>query len=177
MTVANSTPPSRPTPMEAPLTLDQDKRGGWVEEPVRLQDGSWRLRRYRDVKTVLHDSRFSSRLGEIKPSAHFGGATWLVRIKDQLAGLLKPHVADSSDPLQRLRGRWIPLSDPPDHTRLRGSVKAPFTTRLPPLRPKIRARAEQFIAQGRAAGTVDIDADFAFPITAQTMMELFGYDV
>src|SRR5258708_2910704 len=163
MTTASSQSPIQTNPAEPDL---------WVEAPIPMGEASWLVCRYRDAKTILHDSRFSSRLGEIQPAARYGGAKGLGGIKDRLMGLFKPQIADSTELVGQLRGRWIPLSDPPDHTRLRASVKAPFTKRYSNLRPKIRARAEQLIARGRAAGIMDVDADLAFPLTTEIMVEL-----
>ncbi len=65
--------------------------------------------------------------------------------------------------------------DPPDHTRLRRLVAKAFTPRsVAALVPRIEQIADELIAAMPASGTVDLLAEFAFPLPITVICELLG---
>jgi len=65
--------------------------------------------------------------------------------------------------------------DPPDHTRLRRLVAKAFTPRsVAALVPRIEQIAGELIAAMPASGTVDLLAEFAFPLPITVICELLG---
>jgi len=131
---------------------------------VPMPDGrdAWLFTRYADVATILTDrERFSTR-------------TFL----GQVGGPELP---------ERVRGVYMLLNeimlgkDPPEHTRLRTLVQKAFTARLVEgLRPNIQRLADDLLdaveARAEATGerTMDLIADYAFPIPVTIIMDLLG---
>ena len=119
--------------------------------------GVWLLTRYRDVHTVLRDSRFSA---------------------DRLKA---PLVRDNLDRLpsflqQSVRGlRSMLIMDPPDHTRARKLVNKAFTPkRIAALRPRIEALVAEEIDAMAERGETDLIHDLAEPLPAIVIAELLG---
>lgn len=77
-----------------------------------------------------------------------------------------------------LRG-WMVFHDPPDHERLRAPLRRTFTPRMvESLRPRVESLVEE-LCDGMAVtvaerGSVDLIADFAFPLPAIVIAELLG---
>jgi cytochrome P450 len=131
---------------------------------VPMPDGrdAWLFTRYADVETILSDrERFSTQ-------------TFL----GQVGGPELP---------ERVRGVYMLLNeimlgkDPPEHTRLRKLVRKAFTARLvEDLRPNIQRLADELLdaveEQAKATGerTMDLIADYAFPIPVIVIMDLLG---
>jgi cytochrome P450 len=66
-------------------------------------------------------------------------------------------------------------SDPPDHTRLRSLISIAFTPRLvEQWRPRIQAIIDELLDQVQAKGEMELIEDFAFPLPATVLIELFG---
>ncbi|MGA5299683.1 cytochrome P450 family protein [Nucisporomicrobium flavum] len=132
---------------------------------VVLPDGreAWLLTRYADVSAVLMDrDRFSTRsfLGQIDEGPE-----------------LPPHVRG----VYMLFNEIMLGKDPPEHTRLRKLVQKAFTARLVEgLRPNVQRLADRLLdaVEERAAATgertMDVIADYAFPIPVTIIMDLLG---
>ncbi|WP_216591739.1 cytochrome P450 family protein [Streptomyces brasiliscabiei] len=66
-------------------------------------------------------------------------------------------------------------SDPPHHTRLRGSVAARFTpARTASLRPRIEEIATALLAELPAEGTADLVKGYALPLPVAVICEVLG---
>ncbi|CRK61968.1 putative cytochrome P450 hydroxylase [Alloactinosynnema sp. L-07] len=110
-----------------------------------------------------------------------GGGTWLVtRYDDVRAVLANP--AFSVSPLDVERGHGTAeanesiFQDPPEHTRLRGLVAAPFAvSQVGRYAPAIRAKADGLLAtMMRATEPVDVMSGFAKPLTMNVIAGIVG---
>lgn len=131
---------------------------------LTLPDGrdAWLLTRYSDVEAVLTDrDRFSTRsfLGQVDGPE------------------LPPEVRQ----VYMLFNEIMLGKDPPEHTRLRKLVQKAFTTRMVEgLRPNVRKITERLLdtveERARTSGerTMDLIADYAFPIPVTIIMDLLG---
>lgn len=142
---------------------------------------------------------FSERLREQGPlvrcSSLFGaGNAWIVTayedgvallkdprfIKDLRKGLSQQDGQENTDVMRRFLAfrRDMLTVDPPDHTRLRGLVSKAFTPRMiEQLRPRIEQIADELLRAVQAQGTMDLIADFAFPLPITVICELLGVAV
>lgn len=67
------------------------------------------------------------------------------------------------------------VSDPPDHTRLRGLVNKVFTPKaVSNLRQRVQALVDEFLDEVEDKGKMDVIADFAFPLPATVISEILG---
>jgi hypothetical protein len=67
------------------------------------------------------------------------------------------------------------LTDPPDHTRLRGLVNKAFTPRVvESMRPHIQQIIDGLLDTVQPRGRMDFLREFAFPLPATVIMELLG---
>jgi len=126
-----------------------------------------------------------------------GRKAWLVTGYDDIVSLLLDHenfsnrtmVSQSSQPqlsawaaeLMTLFGLIMSSSDPPDHTRLRSLVEKAFSRPLiSELRPYIQQLSDELLdvveERARRTGerTIDLVADYAFPLPAGVIMRLLG---
>ncbi|MCQ4079961.1 cytochrome P450 [Streptomyces sp. RB6PN25] len=114
----------------------------------------WLVTRYEDVRAMLADPRFSSRVG-----------------------LTAPHVRPNPATLPEvpLPGALLRL-DEPEHARYRRPVMRAFTVkRVQQLRPRIQQIVEERLdAMERAGGPVDLVAELALPVTSLVICELLG---
>ena len=126
-----------------------------AEDPVHQSPlGFWVLTRYDDVSAVLRDPRF---------------------IKEPLAALV---AARFGAEVPRGVGLSMLDRDPPDHTRLRGLVSKAFTPRVVEgLRPRIQQIVDELITRARAAGSMDVIEEFAYPIPVNVICEMLGVPV
>jgi cytochrome P450 len=68
--------------------------------------------------------------------------------------------------------------DAPDHTRLRGLVSRAFTPRsVERLRPRMAEIVDDLVAAALERGSMDLIADFAFPLPITVICELLGVPV
>ena len=66
-------------------------------------------------------------------------------------------------------------SDPPDHTRLRTLVSKAFTPRMiEHLRPRIQQTTDDLLDTAQAKSTVDLIAEFAFPLPLTVIADMLG---
>jgi cytochrome P450 len=113
----------------------------------------WMVTRYEDVEGVLKDKRFT------KGIRYLLSAEELTRL---------PHV------FTKLSNNML-NSDPPDHTRLRSLISMTFTPRLvEKWRPRIQTIIDDLLDQVQEKGEMDLIEDFAFPLPATILIELFG---
>jgi cytochrome P450 len=131
------------------------------EAPVHYSEanGGWMLFRYEDVHATLRDhSRFSSR-------GRFSAA--LQR--------MDPDTRARIGPLTDHFTVGMLANDPPDHTRLRGLVNRAFTPRVVEnMRPRIVQIVADLLDAALDRETFDLIADFAYPLPATVIAELFG---
>jgi cytochrome P450 len=115
--------------------------------------GFWVLTRYEDVATVLRDPRFAKEAIAAFVAARFG--------------VVPPGMGLSM--LDR---------DPPDHTRLRGLVSKAFTPRVvEALRPRIQQIVDGLLDRLEGATSMDLIADFAYPLPVIVICEMLGVPV
>ena len=114
---------------------------------------SWVLSRFEDVDTVLRDhKRFSSDARNRRSARQ-----------------RRPVVASPNEPPSML------FSDPPDHTRLRALVNRAFIPQaIEALKPRIRAIAEELLAQVQDPAAFDVIETIAYPLPVIVMAELLG---
>jgi cytochrome P450 len=117
----------------------------------------WVLTRYAEVHETLREARFS--------------------VDRRRAAI----VQENLDRLPRLllgeEGglRSMLITDPPDHTRLRGLVSKAFTPRrVAGLRPRIEAIVDELCGRVARQGGMDVMADLAAPLPAIVIAELLG---
>jgi len=161
--------------MQNPATHDQDPYGlGRVETwenpyptlarlreeaPVYFSHAwqSWVLTRYPDVIAGFRDPRLSA-----KRSGAYA-QTMPDEVKKKLV------------PIVRNIGGWALLSDPPDHTRLRGLMNKAFNPRMAErLRPRIQALVDGLLDEAASRGGMDAIADLATPLPVAVIGELMG---
>ena len=71
--------------------------------------------------------------------------------------------------------RWLLFVDPPDHTRLRSAVSRTFTPkRIAEHEPRIRAIAEQLLADLAHDPNPDVIAGFASPLPVYAIADILG---
>lgn len=129
------------------------------DHPVQWSEAwnCWLVLSHRDVQAALRDPRFSS-----SKMAIFSDG-------------LPEDVRQEVQPLIRILSRFLGLSDPPDHTRLRRLVNKAFT---PPVVEGMRARIQRIVddlLDGVAGSDMpDIVTDFAYPLPATVITEMLG---
>jgi cytochrome P450 len=133
-----------------------------------LPDGRevWLVCRYADVARILQDhERFSSRamLSQIRPM---------------------PGLSPGAQDVMSLFSLIMSNTDPPDHTRLRRIVQRAFTPRLVEgQRPYVQKLAHELLhaveqrATRTGERTMDVVADYAFPLPVTVIMKLIGVPV
>ena len=125
-----------------------------ADEPVRkvdLPDGPvWMMFRHADVRAALADPRLSK--------------DWRYTLP------VEQRAEMPATPIPMMI-----LMDPPEHTRLRKLVSRTFTLRrTEELRPRVEALAGQLLDALPATGTVDIMAEYVFPLPVLVICELLG---
>jgi cytochrome P450 len=128
-------------------------------DPVFWSDKlrGWVLTRYDHVRASLRDPRLSA--DRVRPFlAHFRGEE-------------RPTVAHLVEHLSM----WASFNEPPVHTRLRGLMnKAMTLSSIAALEPRIRALADELLDKVMDRGAMDMIEDFAYPLSATVIADLFG---
>jgi cytochrome P450 len=76
---------------------------------------------------------------------------------------------------EELIGRYLLLSDPPEHTRLRGLVSRAFTMRrVEALRPRIQEITDELLDAMLPLGRADLVESFAYQLPITVICELLG---
>ncbi|MGQ0665742.1 MAG: cytochrome P450 [Nitrospiraceae bacterium] len=144
---------ARANPYPIYATLRKDDPVHW-SEPLQV----WVLTRYDDVLAALRDPALSSdRLKQY--AAH------------QLHGLDLSIVAD----YLRVANRMMIIKDIPLHTRLRRMTSESFTkSALDVWRPIVQKVVDRLLDQIQGTGRMDLVSDFAQPLPALVIAEMFG---
>lgn len=148
---------------EATLDPHPVQRRLRAEAPVHYHPSmdAWTVARHADVVAVMRDARtFSSELGM--------GELMSGRIRP--GDPERPRMDDMAGPM-----RMVISSDPPDHTKLRRLVSAPFGPReVAPMEPRIRALCEQLVDDLLAADEPDLVQHVAWPLPVIVIAEVLG---
>src|SRR6516165_9420740 len=119
------------------------------------KETAWLITRYDDVATVLKDERFVKDTNNALTPREAADQRWFRKV-------FKP-----------LKRHMLNL-DPPDHTRVRGLVKA-FSPRLiEQMRARIETLTNELLDAVQARGRVDLIRDYALPLPATIIAEMLG---
>lgn len=128
----------------------------WGMPQVPGSSGCWYVFRHRDVQAVLRDPVFT-------------------RKGPPGAGSPAIQPPASQQPFLAMSAKWLLSVDPPDHTRLRGLVSKAFSPSvLDEMRRRIQRFAEALVERLRGVGTFDIAAQYASPLSIQTITGILG---
>ncbi|MGH7124926.1 MAG: cytochrome P450 [Stellaceae bacterium] len=158
-TVSVDYDPRRPEIIANPFPIFAELRR---RDPVHWSDllGGWVLTRYRDVRQVLNDARFS--------------ADRITPFRDHLRPDARAQVAE----LLKTLGMWAVFNDPPAHTRRRALLNKAFTPRaVMALRPLIERIVAHLISRVADAGEMDLIAAFAYPLPASVIAGMIGVPI
>lgn len=129
------------------------------ETPIVWNDSlnGWVVTRYDDVRSVLRNPVFS--VEKLEPFvAHMTG--------DKAAQI---------ETLGRILSDWMVFKDPPRHTHLRRALKNAFMPRdIEKMRPMVKAVIDELLDAFADGGKIDLVRDFAFPLPATVIGDLFG---
>ena len=129
----------------------------WGVAPSSVVPGCWYLTRYSDVMSALRDPRLGREVRRVLPPEAF------------------PPSHDAFNPFGAAARRFMLFMDPPDHTRLRSLVSQAFTPQMiQRLRPRIEEITNSLLDKVHSPGTMDIIADFAFPLPVTVIAEMLG---
>ncbi len=120
---------------------------------------TWIATNYEDVIAILKDSR-------------------CIRDRCTISASENEQSMDSGPPSRAELFAWrqdMLMTDPPDHTRLRRLASKAFTPRMiEHLRPRIQQIADEFLDAVQPRGTMDLIADFAYPLPFTVICEMLG---
>ncbi|WP_369250141.1 cytochrome P450 [Streptomyces sp. R41] len=113
------------------------------------------------------------------PGAYEG---WLVvGYEEARAALADPRLSKDSTKMglssleEELMGRYVLISDPPEHTRLRSLVAGAFTMRrVEALRPRVQQITDELLDEMLPKGRADLVDSFAYPLPITVICELLG---
>lgn len=129
-----------------------------AHDPVHWSEllHGWVLTRYADIDALLRDPTIS-----VEPANALGNPT--------IAAELERMAADGRN------ATTLVLRDDPDHNRLRRLLQAPFGPRsIAGLRDLVRTRVDEALDAVVERGTMDVVADFAYPLPVGIFCELLG---
>ncbi|EPX54982.1 putative cytochrome P450 hydroxylase [Cystobacter fuscus DSM 2262] len=122
-----------------------------IEEPTGLR--FWLVTRFAEASQLLKDRRIV---------VHRPGGQRISAVT------LSPDV-------DRMIGRSMLASDPPDHSRLRSLVSKAFTPRfVEELRPRIQRLVDELIDAAEPRGRMDLINDFAFTLPIVVIADMMG---
>jgi cytochrome P450 len=151
--------PRRPEHIANPFPIFAELRR---RDPVHWSDvlGGWVLTRYRDVRQILNDARFS--------------ADRITPFRDHLRPDARAQVAE----LLKTLGLWAVFNDPPAHTRRRSLLNKAFTPRaVMALRPLIERIVAHLLSRVTERGEMDLIADVAYPLPASVIAGMIGVPI
>jgi cytochrome P450 len=129
------------------------------QSPIHFSErmGTFALTRYADAQAALRDSRLLT----------IPASTFTARL---------PAAARASlHSFERQFSLWMPIRDPPDHTRLRTLINKAFTPRMvEAMRPRISRLVDSLLDAAVARGQFDLIADLAAPLPVIVIAELLG---
>lgn len=140
-----------------------DSLGVEYAPPARRADGKWHVTRYADVARALREPRLSAERG----------ATWHTRAPHPLLQTLRRWTR-AEGAVAELRGHWLALNDPPEHTRLRSIVQPIWTKHIRREHERIGALIQEQVVHLAGAGTVELNERFASPVSLQLAAMLLG---
>lgn len=129
------------------------------EDPIHWSAAhrAWVVTRYEDVVAALGDKRLSS--DRVRP----------------LLEHLDPERRERVGPVLELMSRWMVVSDPPDHTRLRKLAQGAFNPRrINAMEERITEIVDELLDAFIASGSTAFVEDFAFPLPAIVIAEVLG---
>jgi cytochrome P450 PksS len=119
---------------------------------------AWLITRYDDVAMVLKDERFVKDTANALTPGQAANQPWFRKV------------------LRALKRNML-NRDPPDHTRLRGLVKA-FSPRLiEQMRGRIEILTDDLLDAVQGRGRMDLIRDYALPLPATIIAEMLGVPV
>ena len=130
-----------------------------AEDPVHWSEslGSWLLTRYEDVAAAFLDTRLSAK-----------------RVPIYMSQIPEP-VRTRVRPLGEHFEKWLGMTDPPDHTRLRTLIGRAFTPKsIEGMRSRIQELVDSFLDRVEGEGRMDFVSDFAHPLPATVICEMLG---
>lgn len=130
------------------------------EDPIHWSEllGCWVLTRYKDIHSILRDRRLSS-----------------ARRRPAATATLPEPAREKMLPIDNFLSMWMLNTDPPEHTRLRALVNQHFTQReVAKLRPRIQSAVDELLDTVIETGSMDVVADFAYPLPITIITELLG---
>lgn len=141
---------ANPVPM-----IDRMLREQPIARDPRL--GGWLIGRYRDIMTLQRDGRLHS-----NRAAYVSAA-------------LSPELRTLIAPLASWYEEWMPMKDPPDHTRLRKLAAPAFQPRnLVRLERRVEEVVDQLIDGVIAAGEMDLVRELAFALPGRIIGDMIG---
>ncbi|MDX2825452.1 cytochrome P450 [Streptomyces ipomoeae] len=107
---------------------------------------------------------------------------WLVvGYEEARAALADPRLSKDGSKIgvtfldEELIGKYLLVSDPPDHTRLRRLIAREFTARrVEQLRPRVREITDSLLDAMLPLGRADLVESFAYPLPLTVICELLG---
>lgn len=124
----------------------------WLSFP-----GLWVVTGYAEVMAALRDPRFLANRASISIAR------------------LKAVGREDLIPFYQTLQKSILVSDPPDHTRLRGLVSKAFTPKVVAgMRDHIQEIVDDLLDQAQPAGRMDLMPAFAYPLPVIVIAELLG---
>ncbi|KOU59366.1 cytochrome P450 [Streptomyces sp. MMG1533] len=116
------------------------------------------------------------------PSPDSHHETWLVvGYEEARAALADPRLAKDGSKIgmrfldEEQIGRYLLISDPPEHTRLRGLVSRAFTMRrVEQLRPRIQQITDELLDAMLPLGRADLVDSLSYPLAITVICELLG---
>lgn len=130
-----------------------------VEDPVHWNPvhRAWLVTRYDDVLAAFKDKRLSS--DRVRP----------------LLAHLDDERRERMGPVLELMARWMVVSDPPEHTRLRKLAQGAFNPRrINAMEGRIVEIVDELLDAFIASGSKNFVEDFAFPLPAIVIAEVMG---
>lgn len=122
---------------------------------------AWFLFRHQDCKLALKDPRL--------------GRTTTFDDQQLASHVLLLPILSRHAKLYQTVGRFMLLLDPPDHTRVRGTVQRAFSgKRVQGLRPIIADITNELVAGLAVKEEIDVIADFAFPLPVMVLEKMLG---
>jgi pimeloyl-[acyl-carrier protein] synthase len=119
----------------------------------------WVASRYAEIHAILRDLSYEKQIFR-----------WKHNPSPFLMNLI-PHVKS----LRNASSNWMLNLNPPDHTRVRSLVNKAFTPKvIQELRPQIQTIADELIILAEAKGSIDLMADYAFPLPIAVIGFMLG---
>jgi cytochrome P450 len=129
------------------------------EQPIAFDPrlGGWLIGRYSDTMALQREPRLhSNRIGYITAA-------------------LSPELRAQIMPLSDWYEQWLPMKDPPEHTRLRRLAAPAFQPRnLARLERRIEEVVDEIIDRVQGRGEMEVAREFAFPLPRTIIAAMIG---